>query len=299
MYEQLIEEFIYECRIRNYSQRTLKGYKNNNLYLFRYLKSEFNITDATQVTRKQIKQFIDYQLKKGCKPSYINSTVKSYRAFFKYLKQEEYISVSPIDNIPLLKDKKTVIKTFTNKDIKAILKQTTDKSYMEIRNKLIISMLLDTGIRCTECCILPISAIKDGYILILGKGNKERVVPCSIVLNKLIIRYLRYREEYFSYKDIPNNLLLSRTGKPLTVEAVEYVIKQICDKANIKNIRCSPHTFRHYYAQQMLKSGTDVYSLSRLLGHSNINITQVYLNDLNDNDIVASRVNDTPLCTLK
>ncbi len=299
MYEQLIEEFIYECRIRNYSQRTLKGYKNNNLYLFRYIKSEFSITDVKQVTRKQIKLFIDYQLKKGCKASYVNSTIKSYRAFFKYLKQEEYIEISPIDNMPLLKDKKTVIKTFTNKDIKAILKNTSDKSYIDIRNKLIISMLLDTGIRCTESCILPISAIGDGYILILGKGNKERIVPCSVVLNKLIIRYLRYREEYFKYKDIPDNLFLSRTGRPLTVEAVEYIIKQICDKANIKNIRCSPHTFRHYYAQQMLKNGTDVYSLSRLLGHSNINITQVYLNDLNDNDIVASRVNNTPLCTLK
>ena len=110
---------------------------------------------------------------------------------------------------------------------------------------------------------MPTTAIKDGYILVLGKGNKERIVPCSNVLNKLIIRYSRYREEYFKYKDIPNNLLLSRTGKPLTVEAIEHVVKEICVTANIKGVRCSPHTFRHYYAQQMLKNGTDVYSLSR------------------------------------
>lgn len=96
--------------------------------------------------------------------------------------------------------------------------------------------------------------------------------------------------EEFKYE----NLLLSRTGRPLTKEALEHIFRQAEEKATVRSeIRCSPHTARHYYAQANLRNGLDVYSLSRLLGHENINITKRYLQSLQDSSIVEMAVHTT------
>lgn len=134
-----------------------------------------------------------------------------------------------------------------------------------------------------------------------GKGNRERHVPLTPYLRKLLFKYLRIKQLYFDDKAIPyRNLLLSRTGNPLTKEALEHVFKQAADKAAIRSeIRCSPHTARHYYAQANLRNGLDVYSLSRLLGHENINITKRYLQSLQDSSIVELAVNTSPLRNIR
>ena len=138
-------------------------------------------------------------------------------------------------------------------------------------------------------------------ILIHGKGNKERHVPISPYLRKVMLKYERMRDYYFDDKQVHyDNYLLSRTGRPLTKEALEHIFNQANQKASVReNIRCSPHTARHYFAQTCLRNGLDVYSVSRLLGHENINITKRYLQSLEDRSIVEMASQSTPLFNLR
>ena len=125
--------------------------------------------------------------------------------------------------------------------------------------------------------------------MIMGKGKKERVVPVSPILNKTLIKYKRVRAEYikdkFAYQT--EYLFLSQNGRKLTPEAVEKIVGDCAKACKVrKHIRSSPHTCRHYFAQAQLKNGCDLYTLSRLLGHSNINITKIYLQSLQDEDVL-------------
>lgn len=174
-------------------------------------------------------------------------------------------------------------------------------NYLETRNKCIMAVLFDTGIRNLELCSLGILAVKDTVIYIKGKGRKERVVPISPMLKKIMIKYERTREEYIKDSIIRDDAyFLSYRGRRMTGEAVERVVK-LCGKESKvrKEIRCSPHTCRHYFAQSQLRNGLDVYSLSRLLGHEDISITKRYLQGMQDENIIEMSIKTSPLMNLK
>lgn len=175
----------------------------------------------------------------------------------------------------------------------------SEKEYLELRNKTIMAMLFDTGIRCFELCCLKNLSVSENYITIVGKGNKERIAAISPPLRRLLVKYNRVKANYFSDKKIPDNLLLSRTGKMLTIEAVERIVRRAGEAADIdNNLRCSPHTCRHYFAQAQVRNGCDIYTLSKLLGHTNIKITQVYLNSMQDNDLMQKALITSPLVNM-
>ena len=115
------------------------------------------------------------------------------------------------------------------------------------------------------------------------------------------MKYNRIKDYYFKDKNVKdNNYFLSNTGLSLTVETIERVVKIAGKIAGVrKDIRCSPHTIRHYFAQKQLRNNLDVYSLSRILGHENVMITKVYLQSMKDEEIVAMSINTSPLMSLK
>jgi len=115
-----------------------------------------------------------------------------------------------------------------------------------------------------------------------------------------MMKYERIREYYFKDKKVKdNNYFLSNKGLPLTIESIERVVKNAGEIVGVrKEIRCSPHTFRHYFAQTQLRNGLDVYSLSRILGHENIMITKRYLQSIHDEDIVEMALKTSPLMNL-
>ena len=194
-----------------------------------------------------------------------------------------------------------LIETFTDEEVLSILKVYKGSSYLAMRNKLILALAFDTGARNTELCDLQWGDIRKNVILIHGKGNKERHVPLTPYLRKLLLQYERAKNLYFQNRQIfRQNLLLSRTGRPLTKEAVERVFHIAGERAKVRDkIRCSPHTARHYYAQSNLRNGLDVYSLSRLLGHENINITKRYLQSLQDESVVEMALKTSPISNLR
>lgn len=298
---ELLEEYLYEIETKSFSKRSITGYKNNNLLFFNFLKGEFGITEIEEVKTIHIKKYLNFKQKNGLSASYVNTILKNLRSFFRYCEEEGYIKENPTLKAKWSKEPKVIIKTFSNEEVVRLLDVYKFTTYLNSRNKMIIAMLIDTGVRNTELCNILKSNINDRYIIVQGKGNKERQVSISPLLKKYMIRFDRIREQYFKDKNIQNdNYLLSNTGKALTKEQIERVVKEAGRRANVsENIRCSPHTLRHWYSQQQLRNGLDVYSLSRLLGHETILITKRYLQSIQDEDIVDLSIKTSPLSNLK
>lgn len=299
----LLKEYKYDMQVRNYSKRTIKTCYNSSLKFTIYSYKEFNVEEIEDLLPLHLKSYINYLQGLGRSEVYINSILKYLRGFFKYCVKEEYLSDKQniTKKVGWLREKKTVIKTFTDAEVKKMIKVWDYKNFYNTRNKAIVAMLLETGIRNLELCTLRTIDVRDTIIKITGKGNKERCVPISSALKKILIRYERIRTEYIKDKHIADDYyFLSYRSKQLTVESVERVIKQTGEKANVrKEIRCSPHTCRHYYCQFLLRQGVDSYSISRLVGHSNTNITKIYLQSLDDEKIVEMGANVSPLMILR
>lgn len=298
--QDVIKEFIFEIKLRNYSERTIKGYKNNILKFARYMKNEFEIVEIEEISHVHIKSYLNFLKGNGLTEVYINTILKNLRSFYKYCFTEGYC-LNVALKVGWLRERKAIIKTFSDDEIRKMMDVYNYSSYIHARNKCIMAILIDTGIRNFELCQLKITDIRETVIYIMGKGKKERVVPISPYLKKIMIKYERIREGYLKNNILHyDNYFLSYRNKPLTTEAVERIVRLCGEKANVnKNIRCSPHTCKHYFAQAQLRNGLDVYSLSRLLGHENVTITKRYLQELKDKEVLELGMKSSPLMNLK
>lgn len=173
--------------------------------------------------------------------------------------------------------------------------------FLDIRNKTILITFFDTGIRLSELLNLKPEDIKDGYIIIVnGKGGKDRVVPRSPYLARWLFKYNVVRTQYFFDRNLDGKeLFLSKTGKKLSAESIEKIVKDAGKYANVsKEVRVSPHTCRHTFAHMQLMNGLDIYSLSRILGHESISITQTYLNGIRDTEVIKQGIATSVLMNL-
>ena len=143
--EDSMSEFLFECEIRKYTWKTIKGYRNGLEFLINYLKSEHKLTSVEEVQTNHLKAFFMYQTKRKRKETYLNGLLKTYRAYFKYLIQEEYLSANPILRVSWMKEPKTVIKTFNNSEVRRMINAFPESDYLSVRNKAVMAMLLDTG----------------------------------------------------------------------------------------------------------------------------------------------------------
>ena len=295
-----LDEFKLDCQLRRLSDRTIKGYYNNTLNFLTYAEKHHEITEVDEIRTVHIKHYIQYLLNKKLAATYINGILKCLRAFFRFAIQEEYICTNPALKVKTQKEPKVLIKAFNDDEVRSLLSAFDYSTFLSARNKMVLAIAFDTGARNTEICDIKREDIRDNVILIHGKGNKERNVPISPYLRRVMLKYERMRNYYFDDKVIPyDNYLLSGTGRPLTKEALEHIFNQANQKAKVRDsIRCSPHTARHYFAQSCLRNGLDVYSVSRLLGHENINITKRYLQSLEDHAIVEMAAKASPLFNL-
>ena len=281
------KEFEFNCQCRKLSDKTIRNYVKLIGYLLDYLKEQHKVLCLEDVRPMYIKAYLMMLQERGAKPQYINDQLKAFKVLFRYLYEEGYTDSILTERIKNVKQPKTIIKTFTEQEVKKMTEYYSGHTFMEVRNRLMLMTFFDTGIRVSELIDLKLSQVKDEYILIHGKGDKERVVPKSPLLNKWMFKYLSTRGNFFAYRRVPENVFLSRNGRPMTTEAIHRVIKIAGKAVGVsRDIRVSPHTCRHTFAQMQLKNGLDLYSLSRLMGHSNISITQRYLEGLRDFEVL-------------
>lgn len=277
-------EYLIEIEVRKFTPKTIRSYRNNlNLFL-RFCEEEAGITEVEDLTLAVVRQFSLYMSGKGRKGSYINGLLKVAKAFIQYCYEEGYGGFNTKKNFKWCKQEKAVIVAFHPSDVRAMLRSCKGGDFIHVRDTAILTLLFETGIRCWELCCIQKNDIHDDFIIINGKNHKQRVVPITPVLRKALLKYDATAADYFTLRNTDNYYFLSIHGRQLTNSAVEHIIKRHGE--GIEGVRVSPHTCRHFFAQQQIKMGTDLYTISRLLGHENIQITQTYLNSLRDDDVI-------------
>ena len=285
----LSKEFIFDCQVRDLAPRTIRNYEKQLGYFVRYLEEAQGVISLEDLKPIHIKQYIAMLQSKNHKPSYINDLLKAVKVMCSYAYQEGYTDEVITKRVKNVKEPKVLIHTFSDNEIVRMVKYYDGNDYLSIRNRLIMMMLFDTGIRISELINLKPQQIRDGYFTIYGKGRKERVVPQSPTICKWMLKYNLSREAYFEFKDAEEYYFVSKNGKPLTPEAVSKIMKKASKAVGVNPlVRISPHTCRHTFAHQELKNGLDLYSLSRLLGHESVTITQRYLEAIRDDQVLVS-----------
>ncbi len=162
-----------------------------------------------------------------------------------------------------------------------------------------ILTLLDTGMRVSEMCHLQVDNVwlDEGIVKVLGKGNKERLIPIGRQVQRILWRYLRrHRPPPVGSRDYP--FFLTQEGKPLNKDRVEKILSSYGRKVQIKGVRCSPHTLRHTAAVNFLRNGGDAFSLQRLLGRASLEMTRRYC-ELADIDVKRAHQTASPVDNLE
>lgn len=282
-----INDWIVECEVRKYTPKTLRGYRTNLNIFARWCEEKAEITEVDEINMAVIKRFTLDMIQKGHKGTYVNGLLKCAKTFLQYM-YDEYGEGFNTRNkgFRWVKEEKPNILAFKPKHIRLILENCRGTSYLDVRDMAIITTLIETGIRCYELICIQPKDMFDDYIAIHGKGNKKRIVPITPHLKKALLRYDRVRESYFSFKNVDEYYFLSYSGKMLTNSGMEHMIKRRGKDIDLEGRRLSAHTFRHTFAQQSLKQGRDIYSISRQLGHSDLSVTSIYLRSLQDDDMI-------------
>ncbi len=184
--EDVYKEFLFDLEIKNYSIRTIKGYRNNNRAFLKFLCNEFDVTGVEEVNTSHIKAYLMYLKKKGLSESYINGIQKNIRSFFRFNVEEGYVGEkrNPVLGLKWMKQPKVLIQTFNDDEVKRLINAFKGDFYLGLRNKLILMFFVDLGIRNLELCNINSLDVRDSVIKIHGKGNKERNLYISPLLKK-------------------------------------------------------------------------------------------------------------------
>ena len=265
---------------KNYSKHTLIAYHKDLLGFREFALSEFDFSEVNNVSYPIIRSWIVKLVGDGVSNRTINRKISSLRTYYKFLLKIGDIEVSPLVKHKVLKTAKKLQVPFSEKEIEDVLEILKgEDSFIGLRNKLIVELFYSTGMRRGELVNLKLNDISDSQktIKVLGKRNKERLIPLLPSALITIASYLGYRKDLSSVKDV-DFLLLTEKGTKIYETLVYRVINNYFSKASEK-VKKSPHILRHSFASHLLNEGADIKSVKELLGHSSLASTQIYANN--------------------
>lgn len=265
---------------KNYSKHTLIAYHKDLLGFREFALSEFDFSEINNVSYAIIRSWIVKLVGDGVSNRTINRKISSLRTYYKFLLKIGDIKVSPLLKHKVLKTTKKLQVPFSEKEIEDVLEMLkAENSFLGLRNKLIVELFYSTGMRRGELVNLKLNNISDSQktIKVLGKRNKERIIPLLPSALSTINSYLDFRKDLNSVKDV-DYLLLTEKGTKIYETLVYRVINNYFSKASEK-VKKSPHILRHSFATHLLNEGADIKSVKELLGHSSLASTQIYANN--------------------
>lgn len=230
-----------------------------------------------KVNYQQIRSWIVVLVESGLSNRSINRKISSLNTYYKFLLKVGDVKQNPLSKHKALKTSKKVQVPFSEEEIKVVLDELNfDDSYEGIRDKLIIELFYSTGIRRIELVELKLAAIdlSNRSIKVLGKRNKERIVPLLNSVKETLQQYLKVRDNLEDIKD-SDYLFLTKKGVKIYETLVYRVINDYFSKASFK-VKKSPHILRHSFATHLLNQGADINAVKELLGHTSLAATQVY-----------------------
>ena len=255
---------------RRLSDNTIDGYKRDLYDFYKFVNKSYKDVNVGDIVK-----YITYLNNKISAKS-INRHIVSIKNFFKYLERNDLIKNNPCTDITGLKTPKKMPRVLSEEDINKLLdiKLTDAYSY---RNKAMLELMYSSGLRVSELLNLELSNIdfNMNLVRIYGKGNKERIVPIDDVATKYLYEYINIYRNTLLKNNVSNILFLNSRGDKLSRQGFFKILREIALEKGIKR-DISPHTLRHSFATHLLDHGADLRSIQTMLGHENIETTQIY-----------------------
>lgn len=276
--EKFIEYLEYE---KGYSIYTVKNYELDLEEFCGFLNNK-KVSNIKKIDYQLIREYLVFLHDKNIKNKSVSRKISTLRSFFKYLKNNDYISDNPLILISNPKLEKRLPKFLYYNDLDKILNNFNLENIYEIRDYFILELLYSTGIRVSELINIKMSDINTstGEIRILGKGSKERIVLFGKVCLDKIQFYLSESRSILN-KHGSDYLILNKNGNKITPRYIEKMVRDVCLRSGIKG-DVTPHTLRHTFATHMLNEGADLKTVQELLGHSDLSATGIYTHVSNE-----------------
>lgn len=262
---------------KNYSLHTVNAYGNDLIFFQEFLKSNFDTEKLEEVNYSMIRSWIVSMVDAGVSNSSVNRKISSLKSFYKFLHKIKVIESSPLLKHKSLKTPKKLQIPFSENELDMVLNNLKfPDGFDGIRDKLIIDLFYTTGIRRIELIGLKMQNIdlQNRTLKVLGKRNKERILPIVPVIAVQIEKYLTERAQLEVIKDLDYFFLLLKGVKlndSFVYRLINYYFSNVSEK-----VKKSPHILRHTFATHLLNNGADLNSVKELLGHASLASTQVY-----------------------
>ncbi len=288
-----INEYLEILRIqKKYSDNTIIKYKMVYKEFTLFLK-EFNL-DLFSVQTKDVKNFLHQLYERNYKYSTISNYISSLKGLYKYLYENKLIPKNVMTSIKYPKKENKLYQIIYTKELEKFFQIIDQDEKFKIRNKALFLLLYSSGIRISECVNLKLNNINKDQktVKVLGKGNKERIVPISEQTYTSLMYYINTQRESLKKVNSEDYLFLNKDGNPITDRGVRYITTNICNKAGLYS-NISPHKFRHTLATSLLNSGMDLRIIQEILGHESLVTTQKYthINSKQIQDIYDKNIN--------
>ncbi len=263
---------------RNYSDDTIKSYQYDIEKFFSYLFNESVLMD--DVDLPIIRNFLTTEIQNGISKRSCKRRISSLSHFYHWMSKVGYVKDNPFELVSSIKTEKRLPDVLFEEQIDYLFKANSERNdFLSVRDQAIIEVLFSSGIRAKELVNLNVQSLdlSRRELRVIGKGDKERIVLISVECKQAVTTYLKQvRPTLLAKAKIASPaLFLNNRGNRLTTRGLEYILIEIQNKTGIE-FGLHPHKFRHSFATYLLSQGADLISIQKLLGHENLNATQIY-----------------------
>ncbi len=271
-----IEEYeLFLKTEKKLGDNTVESYLLDLMSFLKWFNNDVRIT-----TKEDILNYISF-LRGNLNEKSINRHISSLKSFYSYLADMNYISINPLEDISILKVKKTLPKYLSTEEVDKLLNIKLNTAF-DYRNKAMLEVIYGTGLRVSELVKLEYSNIdfENSIVRVKGKGKKDRIVPLGEIASYYLKIYINdYRKKLLN-KNNYNEIFLNNHGKPITRQGFNFILENIRRETGIEK-ELTPHTLRHSFATHLLEGGADIRSIQEMLGHENISTTNIYTTVVN------------------
>jgi integrase/recombinase XerD len=278
--ETTIRGFLLACEAARLTPATLDSYRYALDHLAGFLAAQ-GVDTVEGMEPSHLRLFLVELERKGNKPATVHLHARVARRFLNWCTEEGLLDRSPMDKVAMPRRDKDLPEAYSEEEVAKLLKATTGKDIRSVRDRALVLLLLDSGLRASEALSLTVGDLDTatGEVLVTGKGSKQRTVRVGTKARLAVLAYLRLR------KAGPDEPLCCGSKGPLTRRGLEQVLADLGERAGVAH--CHPHRFRRSFALACLRAGMDVFNLQRLMGHSDLTTLQKYL-PLVQADVVAA-----------
>jgi integrase/recombinase XerC len=290
LYDEL-QNYLLACRVEGKSPKTLDGYITWLCGLSKTLKA-LDVQNIKQVNEKHLRLHMLSLIERGLAPSTQHDHYRSIKTFFNWLVREGTIDRSPMDRLRGPRQEQKIVMPYSKDEISGILTLCDGNRFTEIRNRAMVLILLDTGLRLAELANIQIADmdLKAETIKVMGKGRKERRVRISSHVQRAVLKYAALRQK----RGLESPALwVSEEGSPMVPDGVQCTLVKLVRRAGVKT--GSVHKFRHTFAIMFLRNGGSEFNLQYILGHTTLLMTQKYVRSLGWDDAFRSHEGSSPV----